>query len=100
MQHLIRRYVVQHKADSFGSVDSGWHRNQFTLWQANKLRIPASDRQRGNYLTWFDSNGSFAESIDHTDEVPTRRERQSRRLGMNTLAHHYVGQRNTRSQHS
>ena len=39
MQHLVRRDVVQHEADSLGGVQPGWHRNQFTLRQADELRV-------------------------------------------------------------
>ena len=50
MQHLVRRDVVQHETDSLGGVQSGWHRNQFTLRQADELRVSTVDRQRGNRL--------------------------------------------------
>ena len=38
MQHLVRRDVVQNDADSLGGVQPVWHRNQFTLRQADELR--------------------------------------------------------------
>src|SRR5262249_7646472 len=60
MQHLVRRDVVQHEADRLGGVQPGWHRNQFPLRQADELRVRAGDRQRGNYLAWFDSRDTAA----------------------------------------
>jgi hypothetical protein len=66
MRHLVRRDVVQHEADSLGGVQPGWHRNQFTLRQADELRVRTADRQRGNYLAWFDSRGTGAEPIPMT----------------------------------
>src|SRR5262245_35116233 len=50
MQHLIRCDVVQHEADSLGGVQPRWHRNQFTLRQANEFRVRTADRQRSNDL--------------------------------------------------
>src|SRR5947209_14566509 len=74
MQHLVRRDVVQHEADSLGGVQPGWHRHQFTWWQADELRVRAADRQRGNYLARFDSRDTLAEPIHHANQIPPRRE--------------------------
>ena len=100
MQHLVRRDVVQHEADRLGGVQPRWHRNQFTLRQADELRVRAADRQCGNYLAWFDCRDAVAEPIHHADQIPARRERQRGRLGMNALARHQVGQANTRGKDS
>ena len=69
MQHLVRRDVVQHEADSLGGVQPGWHRNQFTLRQADELRVRTVDRQRGNSLAWFDSRGAGAEPITTSESL-------------------------------
>jgi hypothetical protein len=61
------------------------------LRQADELRVRAADRQRGNYLAWFDSRNTVAEPIHHTDQIPPWRERQPGRLGMKARAHHQVG---------
>jgi hypothetical protein len=100
MQHLVRRDVVQHEADSLGGVQPGWHRNQLTLWQADELGVSTGDRQRGDYLAWFDSRDTVAESIHHANKIPPRRKGQRRRLGMNTFAHQQVGQGDACGQHS
>src|SRR5207248_9202830 len=83
MQHLVSRDVVQHEADGLGGVQPRWHWNQFTLRQADELRVRAANRQRGNYLTWFDSRDTVAEPIYHADQIPPRREGQRGCLGMN-----------------
>jgi hypothetical protein len=36
---VVRRDVVHHEADSFGGVQPSWHRNQFTLRQADELCV-------------------------------------------------------------
>src|SRR6266508_3229706 len=100
MHHLVRRDVVQHEADSLGGVQPGWHRNQLTLRQADELRVSTADRQRGNYLAWFDSRDTVAEPIHHANQIPPWREGQPGRLGMNALAHQQVGQADTCGQHS
>ena len=100
MQHLVRRDVVQHEADSLGGVQPGWHRNQLTLRQADELRVRAVDRHRGNYLAWFDSRDTGAEPIHHANQIPPRREGHRGRLGMNALARHDVGQGDACGQHS
>jgi hypothetical protein len=53
------------------------------------------DRQRGNYLAWFDSSDTVAEPIHHSNQIPPRCEGQRGRFGMNALARHYVGQGDT-----
>ena len=68
MHHLVRRDVVQNEADSLCSVQPGWHRNQFTLRQPDELRVRAADRQRGNYLAWFDSR----DTVKSQSTRPTR----------------------------
>ena len=98
MQHLICRDVVQHEADRFGSIQPGWHRNQFTLRQADELRVGPVDRHRGNDKAWFDSGGTGAEPFHHTNQIPPRRKGQPGRLGMDALACHNIGQRDTRGQ--
>jgi hypothetical protein len=100
MQHLVSRDVVQHETDSLGGVQPGWHRNQFTLREADELRVSTVDRQRGNYLAWFDSSDTVAEPIHHANQIPPRREGHWGRFGMNALARHYVGQRDACGQHS
>jgi hypothetical protein len=40
------------------------------------------------------------EPIHNANQIPTRREGHQRRLGMNALARHYVGQRDTCGQYS
>jgi hypothetical protein len=45
-----------------------------TLRQADELRVSAVDRQRGNYLAWFDSRDTVAEPIHHANQIPPRRE--------------------------
>ena len=74
MHHLVRRDVVQPKADSLGGIQPGWHRDQFTLRQADELRVGTVDRQRGNYPAWFDSRDTVAEPIHHANQIPPRRE--------------------------
>jgi hypothetical protein len=81
MQHLVRRDVVQNEADSLGGVQPRWHRNQFTLRQADELRVRTADRQRSNYLAWFDSRDTVAKPIHHANQIPTRREGQRGRPG-------------------
>src|SRR5262249_12112376 len=98
MQHLVRSDVVQHKADSFGGVQPGWRRNQFTLPQADELRVGAAYWQRGNYLAWFDSRDTIAEPIYHTNQITPRREGQRGRIGSNALSHLQVGQDAPRGQ--
>src|SRR5205809_3384754 len=100
MQHLVPRDVVQHEADSLGSVQPRWHRNQFMLLQADELRVRTADRQRGNYLAWFDSGDTGAEPIHHANQIPPWREGQPGCLGMNALTHQQVGQGDTCGQHS
>jgi hypothetical protein len=87
MQHLVRGDVVQDEADSLGGVQPRWNRNQFTLRQADELRVRSGDRQGGNYLAWLDSRDTVAEPIYHGNKIPPRRERQRRCFGMNSLAH-------------
>jgi hypothetical protein len=87
MQHLVRSDVIQNEADSLCGVQPGWHRNQFTLRQADELRVSTADRQRGNYLAWFDSRDSVAEPIHHSNKIPSRCEGHPGCLGMNALAH-------------
>src|SRR5262245_4533342 len=82
IQHLVRRDVVQHEADSLSWVQPRWHRNEFTLWQTDELGIRTTYRQRGNYLAWFDSRDTDAEPIHHPNQIPSRREGQRGRLGM------------------
>ncbi|MEJ2340059.1 MAG: hypothetical protein P8Y10_09515 [Gemmatimonadales bacterium] len=67
--------------------------------QADELRVRAADRQRGDHLARFDSRDAGAEFVHHTDQIPARREGERGRLGMNALAHHHVGQGDTRRQH-
>src|SRR6266508_345681 len=100
MQHLVRRDVLQHEAHSLPGVQPGWHRNQFTLRQADELRVSTVDRQRGNDLAWFDSRGTVTEPLHHANQIPSRREGNRGRFGMNALARHYVGQGDTRGQNS
>src|SRR5437764_8687765 len=88
MQHLVRSDVVQDEADSLGGIQSGWHQNQFTLRQADKLRVRTAYWQRGNYLAWSDSGDTGAEPIHDANQIPPRRQGQPGRLGMNALAHH------------
>jgi hypothetical protein len=54
MQHLVSRDVVQDEADRLRGIQPRWHRNQFTLRQADALRVRSVDRQRGNELTRFE----------------------------------------------
>jgi hypothetical protein len=100
MQHLVRRDVVQDEADSLGGVQPRRHRNQFTLRQADELRVRTIDRQRANYLAWFDSGDTGAEPIHPANQIPPWREGQPGRLGMDALAHQQVGQGDTCGQHS
>ena len=100
MQHLVRRDVVQHETDSLGSVQPGWHRNQLTLRQADKLRVSAVDRQRGNYLALFDSRDTVAQPIHHANQIPPWCEGQPGRFRMYALARHDVGQGDACGQHS
>src|SRR5215510_5744902 len=100
MQHLVSGGVVQHQADSFGRVQPRWDRNQFMLWQAGEFRVGAVDRQRGNDLARFESSDPVSEPIHHANQIPTWCEGKRRRFGMNALAHHDVGQGNTRGEHS
>src|SRR6266849_5843925 len=76
MQHLVRRDVIQHEADSLGCVQPRWHRNEFTLRQADELRVCTAYRQRGNYLAWLDPRDTLAEPIHHANQIPPRREGQ------------------------
>ena len=71
MQHLVRRDVVQDEADSLGGVQPRWHRNQFTLRQADELRVRTADRQRGNYLAWFDSGDTGRRADPPRQSDPT-----------------------------
>ena len=59
MQHLVRRDVIQHEADSLGGVQPRRYRNEFTLGQADELRVCTAYRQRGNYLPWLDSRDTL-----------------------------------------
>jgi hypothetical protein len=70
------------------------------LWQADKLRIRAVNRQRSNDLSRLDSKGAVPEHIYHANQVPPRREGQAGSLGMNAFAHHDVRQGNTRGLYS
>ena len=55
MQHLVRRDVIQHEADSLGGIQPGWHGNEFALRQAHALCVGAADRHCGKHLAGFDS---------------------------------------------
>jgi hypothetical protein len=66
MQHLVRRDIVQHKADRLGGVQPGWHQHQFPWRQADVLRVRAGDRQRSHDLAGFESRDTVAEPIHHT----------------------------------
>ena len=70
MHHLVRSDVIENEADSRGGVQPGRHRDQFTLRQADELRVRAADRQRANYLAWFDSEDTVAEPIVTLYESP------------------------------
>src|SRR5262249_49478832 len=100
MQHLVCGDVVQHQADSLCGVQSGWHRNQFVLRQADELSVGTAYWQRGHDLAWFDSRDTVATLVHHANQIPSGGEGERRRLGMNALAHHEVGQGDTCSQHS
>src|SRR6185369_15594884 len=75
-------------------------RNQLALRQADELRVSTVDRQRGNYLAWFDSRDTVAEPIHRANQIPPRREGHRGRFWMNALARHYVGQGDACGQHS
>src|SRR5205085_8587960 len=100
MQHLVCSDVVQYEADALGSVQPTWHRNQFTLRQADKLRIRTADRHGSDYLTGHDSSHILSYPIRRANQVPTRREGHRGRFGVNTLTRHHIGQRYTCRQHS
>jgi len=100
MQHLVRRDVVQDEADGLGGVQPGRRRNEFTLRQADELRVRTVDRHRGDRLARFDSGDTGAEPVHHADQIPPRREGHRGRLGMNALAGHDVGQSYACGQHS
>src|SRR5437868_4160356 len=100
IQHLVRRDVVQHEADSLGGVQPGWHGNQFASRQADEPRIGAADWHRGNDLAWLDSRDTVAEPIHHANQIPSWCEGYQRRLGMNALPGHQVRQGDTCSHHS
>jgi len=53
MQRLYSA-MFKTRADRLGRIGSGWHRNQFTLRQADELRVRTADWYRGNCLAWFD----------------------------------------------
>ncbi len=91
MQHLVRRDVVQYEANRLGGIQPGWHRNQFTLRQADELRVSTADRQRGDDLARFDSRDAIAEPIHHANQIPPGREGHRGCFGMYALAHHEVG---------
>jgi hypothetical protein len=61
--HEVELPVIdrEHEADSLGGVQPRWHRNQFTLRQADEVRVRAGDRQRGNDLAWFSYRAAGAE---------------------------------------
>src|SRR5262245_8640619 len=92
MQHLVRRHVGQNETDGLGGVQARRYRNQVTLRKADKLRVRATDRERGDDLAWRDSRGAGAHTIDLANEIPPWREGQRGCLGMNALAHHHVWQ--------
>src|SRR5262245_33858400 len=100
MQHLVCRDVVENEADSLARVQGSRHWHEFTLRQAYVLRIRAEDRQRGDDLTWFDVRDPFTDPIHCANQIPSRREWQRRRLRMNALAHHDIGQGDTCGKHS
>src|SRR5690348_972024 len=95
MHHLESGDVVQNEAYRLGRVQPRWHRNQFTLREADELRVRTTYWKRGNFLSWLDSGDTVAELIHHTNQIPTGSEGHSRRFGMNALAGHYVGQGDT-----
>src|SRR5436190_10426306 len=86
IHHLVRGDVVQHEGHSLGCVHAGWHRNEFTLRQANELRVTPVDWHRGNHLTWFHSGDTVAKPVHLADQIPAGCERRRRRFGMSTLA--------------
>jgi hypothetical protein len=71
----FRRWPVEHEHDlaGYASLPEQLLRNQFTLRQADELRVSTVNRQRGNYLACFDSSDTIAEPIHHANQIPPRR---------------------------
>jgi hypothetical protein len=92
VQHLVHRHVVQHEARGLDGIDAGRHRYEFGLRQADELRVRAADRKRGNALSRLDTEYAVRQPIDVANQFPAGCEGQGRRLRMNTLAHHQVGE--------
>jgi hypothetical protein len=94
------RLMGQDEAHTLGGVQPGRHGDQFVFPQADELCIRAADRHRGDDLARFDSGDAAPESIHDAHQIPARRERQPRRLGVNALAHHDVGKGDAGGEHS
>jgi hypothetical protein len=99
MQHLIRGDVVQHHGDRLRRVQSRRHGDKLALGDTHVLRVTAVDGHRGDCLAQFEASHAFAQSIDGSDEIPTRRVGHARRFGMDALTCQDVRQTDPRRQH-
>ena len=57
------------------------------------------DGHRGDCLALFEASHTFAELINSSDEIPTRRIGHTRRFGMDSLARQDIRQTDPRRQH-
>ena len=99
MQHLVRSNVVQHYGDRLRRVQSRRHGDELALEHAHVLRVAPVDGHGGDCLAQFEASHAFAELIDGSDEIPTRRVRHARRFGMDAFARQDVRQTDPRRQH-
>lgn len=99
MQHLIRGDVVQHHGDRLRCVQSRRDGDKLALGHAHVLRVAPVDGHGGDCLAQFEVSHAFAELIDGSDEIPTRRVGHARRFGMDALARQDVRQTDPRRQH-